>query len=134
MVVSFRPTFAVFGGQAAAESGDLEGAQSVQGGLEVVQDDRVGQTFEHVRQLPEGVQAVRQLGFERVGDGQDVEDDEGDAQDHGAEHDGEPGRDADDLRHRQLVARLDVVEERDRGEDPPGVAVESGQMGETSYM
>lgn len=109
----------------AAEALQLVLLQPVERGLEVVEDDRVREALEDEGQLPEGVDAVRQAwALDDVRDGQDVDEDEGDADEHGAEEDGEAGGDAHQLDVAEFVARLDVVEEREDGEDPPGVAEE----------
>ena len=115
-------------GREAADAADLEGAQAVEGGLEVVEDDGVGQALEDEGELPEGVEALGETGVvEGAGDGADVADEEADGQDHGAEHDREARRDAQDLQELEVVAVLDVPEEGDGREDPPGVAVASEQ-------
>lgn len=109
----------------AAQPLQLVLLQPVERRLEVVQDDRVREALEYEGQLPERVDAVRQAGaLDDVRDGQDVDEDEGDADEHGAEEDGEAGGDAHQLDVAEFVARLDVVEEREDGEDPPGVAEE----------
>jgi len=96
--------------------------QPVEGGLEVVEDDGISQTLEDESQLPERVEAVGEAGAgEDVGHAQDVADDECDGEDHGAEQDAETWRYADQLDDRKVVSALDVPEEGDAGEDPPGI-------------
>lgn len=51
-----------------------------------------------------------------------VDDDKGDRQTHGEEHDAEAGTDADEFDDAEVVLPFDGVEERARREDPPGVA------------
>lgn len=110
-----------------SEPVNLVGPQSIKGSLEVVQNDGVRQALEDKRQFPERVQPVGESRLESAGDRADVEDDEADTDEHGDQHNGEARRDAADLRHGELIPRLDVIEERNGCENPPGIAVQ-GQL------
>lgn len=74
--------------------------------------------------FPEGVDACGQDAAEDARDGEDIEEHEDDGQAHGAEEDDEARADAQDLEDLEIVARFDVPEEIDGGEDPPGVTDE----------
>lgn len=106
-----------------ADALQFELLQTIQSSFEIVQDNCVCEAFEDEGQFPEGVDAVGQAGaFDHVGDGEDVDYDEGDADQHGDEEDREARRDAHELDVAEFIARFDVVEEREDCEDPPWIA------------
>jgi hypothetical protein len=94
-------------------------AELVQRGPEVIEDDAVGETLEDESKFPERVDDAY---GDHGGDGEDVDNDADHAQAHAEKQDAEPRRDLDDLDEAQLVAELDVPEEIDDGEYPPGIA------------
>jgi len=106
-----------------ADALQFELLEAIQSSFEVVQNNRVGETFEDEGQFPEGVDAVGQAGaFDYMGDGEDVNDDEGDADQHGDKQDCEARRDAHQLDVAEFITRFDVVEEGEDCEDPPWIA------------
>lgn len=108
---------------AAAQLALAGAREAVEGGLEVVEDERVGEALEDEGELPEGVEAVGEVGRrEGAADGRDVDDHEADAEQHGAEEESEPRRRADDGAQREAVLRVDVVEERTTSYYPPRVS------------
>jgi hypothetical protein len=108
----------------AAQAADLEGAQPVQCGFEVVQDYTVSEALEDEGEFPERVDANGKSGFEGIRDGAYVDDDECDTDEHCAHHDTESRRYAYDICDPQLISDFDVVEEDDCCEDPPGVSAQ----------
>lgn len=81
----------------------LEGAEAVEGGFEVVEDDGVGQAFEYKGEFPEWVDPDGEGVFEDRGYGEDVQDDEDEGQEHGGEEDGEAGGDSHDVADGEVV-------------------------------
>lgn len=96
----------------AADALQLELLQAVESGFEIVQDDGVGEALEREGHFPEGVDAIGESrAFDDVGNGENVDDDEGDADKHRGEQEGEAGRDAHELDVTEFVASLDVIEQ-----------------------
>lgn len=115
-------------------------AQSIQGALEVVQDNGVAQALEDKRQLwqvsmpavlpsmaaaylpewldPRGVAEVI-----ASQDGECVHNPKDNGNQHEQEHDAEPWTDADQLHQRAPVPPLNGVQEEAGGEDPPWVPI-----------
>lgn len=97
--------------------------QPVESSLEVVKDQRVGQTFEDESELPKGVQAIGQPAASNdMRHGKYVDDDKDNRQYHGQYEDCKSGKLAEDLEHAEFVPLFDVVEQNNRREDPPRIA------------
>jgi hypothetical protein len=81
----------------ASDATYLEGAEPIQRGLEVVQDNHIRETLEDKGQFPKGVDSDRECGFESAGDRTNVENDEDDADNHREEHYAKARRYSNDL-------------------------------------
>lgn len=96
----------------AADALQLELLQAVESGFEIVQDDSVGEALEREGHFPERIDAIGETrAFDDVGNSENVDDNEGDADKHRGEQEGEAGRDAHELDVTEFVASLDVIEQ-----------------------
>lgn len=101
-----------------------KGPHAIQRRLEVVENDRVGEALEDEGEFPKGVHAHGGGLREDLGDGQDVQDDKDEAQQHGDEHDAEARVEADHVAQANVVVVLDDPEQLGAGGHPPGVPKE----------
>lgn len=109
----------------AADLVHLVPAEFIQGRLEVVENDGVGETLEDEGELPEWVDALGRAQREALGHGGNVDNDEDDGQAHTDEHDCEARRYPGELDEAELVAVSNVPHEVDSREDPPRIALAS---------
>lgn len=90
----------------------------VQCRLEVIQDDGVREALENEVKLPERIDHAERYDW---CDGEDIDDDEDQAESHGEEQNGEPGGRADDVKQAKLIAVADVIQQIRNCKDPPRV-------------
>jgi len=99
----------------------VERTKLVQSGLEVVQDNSVGEKFEDEREFPERIEAVWQDLLECVCDWKYIHNSKDDGENHGHEHDTKARRDNDELEILEIISGANIVEKRKARKYPPWV-------------